>query len=315
MLGNKNNKLEEMTMEQAIKLFQGCPYEEQESLRCNQCPQYKRCLEKKKRRKKRKLKYILSKILPKLLIAIFAIAVVVILVICANSKENDDVTMTSTTSMQETSSTVDDSNEEPKTTVIEEPTEEDSPTEEAVMEEEEVPKEDSELKEEDDSKEDSNLEEDAVPEKMLSADGPGEVYYYNVSEEDKVLMAKLVWKEARGEPLKGKVAVAAVILNRYCYGEDRDFKRESIESVITQPGQFASIKNVTMADLDLVPECMEAVEAACKGWDPTRECFSQGALYFYAHDSVSGYQKEIRQGLKIMVIQNHSFHFNFEKVR
>ena len=297
-------------MKQAKKLFQGCPYEFQENLRCVECPKYKRCLEKKRARKKRRAKYVLSLVLPKLLIAIFAIAVVVILAICVTSAGNDNETKTSITSTEETSFTVDDSKEETKMTVSEE-----SPIVETIMEEEEVPKDDSELKEEGASKEEPDLIEDAVPEKKLSADGPGEVYYYNVSQEDKVLMAKLVWKEARGEPLKGKVAVAAVILNRYYYGEDRDFKRESIESVITQPSQFASVKNVTMADLDSVPECMEAVEAACKGWDPTRECFEQGALYFYAHNIVSGYQKEIRQGVKVMVIQNHSFHFNFEKVR
>jgi len=153
-----------------------------------------------------------------------------------------------------------------------------------------------------------------IPQAELSADGPSHNYYYNISKEEKVMIAKVVWAEARGECYEGKVAVAAVVLNRYFYGKGQGFNRESIEAVITQPYQFANISNVTNEKLSLYPECMSAVEDACKGWDPTREMFKEGALFFYAPTGVTGYQAEIREGIKFLAIGNHNFHYDFEKV-
>ena len=150
---------------------------------------------------------------------------------------------------------------------------------------------------------------------VLSADGPGDTYYYNISNEDKIIIAKTVFAEAGGECYEGKVAVAAVVLNRYRFDENPyDFDNDSISSVILQKNQFASIEDVTMQDLEENPDCMLAVEDACKGWDPTRKMFSDGALYFYAPAGVSGYQAEIREGIRVLVIGNHNFHYDFEKV-
>lgn len=163
----------------------------------------------------------------------------------------------------------------------------------------------------------SNIEKEdnvnSVEEATLSAEGPSDTYYYHISEEDRIIIAKVVWAEARGECFEGKVAVAAVILNRY-YSEERCFDRDSIFSVVTQRGQFANIKKVTMENLEKNPECIRAVEAACKGWDPTRAMFENGALYFYAPKGVSGYQAEIREGIRVYVIGNHNFHYDFNKV-
>lgn len=153
----------------------------------------------------------------------------------------------------------------------------------------------------------------SVEEATLSAEGPSDTYYYHISEEDRIIIAKAVWAEARGECFEGKVAVAAVILNRY-YSEERCFDRESIFSVVTQRGQFANIEKVTMENLEKNPECIRAVEAACKGWDPTRVMFENGALYFYAPKGVSGYQAEIREGIRVLAIGNHNFHYDFNKV-
>ena len=149
---------------------------------------------------------------------------------------------------------------------------------------------------------------------VLSATGPSKDYYYQISGEDKELIAKVVWAESRGECFEGKVAVAAVVLNRYFYGVGQGFDRKSIESVITQKNQFASISNVTEEKLESNPDCMRAVEAACKGWDPTRTMFPQGALFFYAPKGVTGYQAEIREGIRVLVIGNHNFHYDFDKV-
>lgn len=147
----------------------------------------------------------------------------------------------------------------------------------------------------------------------LSAEGPSEVYYYEVSDEEKLMMAKLVWAEARGESYEGKVAVAAVVLNRYRFNENPwDFDNDTIASVILQKNQFASISNVTMQDLQKYPDCMPAVEDACKGWDPTRATFEDGALYFYNPDKVSESEKNRREGLKMMTIGDHDFHYEYE---
>lgn len=155
----------------------------------------------------------------------------------------------------------------------------------------------------------------AKPKAELSAEGPSKVYYYDISEEEKIMIAKLVYQEARGESYEGKVAVAAVVLNRYRFDENPyDFKNDSISSVILQKNQFASIETVTMEKLENYPDCMKAVEDACKGWDPTRETFKDGALYFYNPKHVTGKQKEIREGIKFMAIGNHNFHYDFEKV-
>lgn len=148
----------------------------------------------------------------------------------------------------------------------------------------------------------------------LSAEGPSTTYYYNISEEEKVMIARVVWAEARGECYEGKVAVAAVVLNRYFYGDGQGFHRESIETIITQPYQFASISKATSDELAVNPDCMKAVEDACKGYDPTRKTFEDGALYFYNPKYVKGEEKEKREGIKIMVIGNHNFHYDFKKV-
>lgn len=146
----------------------------------------------------------------------------------------------------------------------------------------------------------------------ISAYEPGTSYYYELTSEDKKDIEKLLYREARGECYKGKVAVAAVVLNRY-YSDNPGFNHDSIHGVITQSGAFASISNVTQSMLDTVPDLAEAVEDACRGWDPTREVFEKGALFFYAPTEVKGYQKEVRDGITVMQIGGHNFHFDFNK--
>lgn len=158
-------------------------------------------------------------------------------------------------------------------------------------------------------------EQQQAPKPRISANGPGKVYYYNLSREEKIMIAKVVWAEARGECYEGKVAVAAVVLNRYRFDENKwDFTNDTIESLIFQKNQFASISNVTMQDLEKYPDCLKSVEDACKGYDPTRATFKDGALYFYDPGLLSEKAKKDREGIEIMTIGNHNFHVNFEKV-
>lgn len=148
---------------------------------------------------------------------------------------------------------------------------------------------------------------------QISADGPGEVYYYELSYEDKVYIAKAVYAESRGEIFEGQVSVAATVLNRYVSNDAR-FDRTSIYSIITQSGQYASISNVTMEDLENCPSCMQAVEAACKGWDPTRTVFEDGAKFFFNPDGdLSEEAREARTGIETYRIGSHLFHNDFNR--
>lgn len=133
--------------------------------------------------------------------------------------------------------------------------------------------------------------------------------YAELSAYDLKLMEKVVCAEAKGEPYEGKVAVAAVILNRYIFNE----KKISIEKLVTAKYQFADISNVTENMLSEYPDCKKAVEEAIKGNDPTRVKFPEGARYFYRPEWVSEYQKKIREGVPVLIIGHHHFHNDFNE--
>ena len=85
------------------------------------------------------------------------------------------------------------------------------------------------------------------------------------------LLAQVVCGEARGEPYEGKVAVAAVILNRV---EHPEFPN-TIAGVIYEPLAFQVVANGTINQkADEVS--LQAAYDALHGVDPTN-----GALYFY----------------------------------
>ncbi|KZE69529.1 cell wall hydrolase [Fictibacillus phosphorivorans] len=84
-------------------------------------------------------------------------------------------------------------------------------------------------------------------------------------------MARVVHGEARGESYIGKVAVAAVILNRL---DDPAFPNQ-IRNVIHQTNAFTAVHD---GQYDLQPNsyAYRAVMDAIKGWDPT-----YGSVYYY----------------------------------
>ncbi|KYD09865.1 spore cortex-lytic enzyme [Saccharococcus caldoxylosilyticus] len=91
------------------------------------------------------------------------------------------------------------------------------------------------------------------------------------SQNDIQLMANAVHGEARGEPYIGKVAVAAVILNRL---EHPSFP-DTVAGVIFQPGAFTAVAD---GQIWLTPDetSKKAVLDAINGWDPT-----DGAIYYF----------------------------------
>lgn len=112
---------------------------------------------------------------------------------------------------------------------------------------------------------------------------------------DHRLLSKLVYAEARGETYKGKVAVAAVVLNRV---RSSSFPN-TISGVIYQSGAFSCVSN---GSINCTPDssCIRAALEAMNGWDPTGGC-----LYFYNPRATS--DKWIRTRTIKTVIGNHSF--------
>ena len=92
---------------------------------------------------------------------------------------------------------------------------------------------------------------------------------YNESES--YMLARLIHGEARGEPYVGKVAVAAVVLNRV---KSAAFPN-TIAGVIFQAGAFDAVKD---GQYNLTPDAdsIRAAKDALNGWDPTGGC-----LYYF----------------------------------
>lgn len=98
-----------------------------------------------------------------------------------------------------------------------------------------------------------------------------------ISEKEKDLLARLVTAEAKGEPYKGKVAVAEVVLNRV---ESEQFPN-SIHQVIYQDKQFEPVEN-GMINKPAGQEAKKAVNEAL-----SNEGKDTDALYFFNPDQTS----------------------------
>lgn len=85
--------------------------------------------------------------------------------------------------------------------------------------------------------------------------------------DDVYLIARAIHGEARGEPYIGKVAVAAVILNRIKHPSFPN----TIAGVIYQPGAFTAVAD---GQINLQPDkdSIRAARDALNGWDPTYGC-------------------------------------------
>lgn len=77
--------------------------------------------------------------------------------------------------------------------------------------------------------------------------------------DERELLARMVWVEARGEPFEGQQAVAEVVLNRLVAGNFQS----SVESIIMAQGQFNSARFLDDAEPNQTQ--YEAVEHALKG--------------------------------------------------
>jgi N-acetylmuramoyl-L-alanine amidase len=93
----------------------------------------------------------------------------------------------------------------------------------------------------------------------------------NKNQADLNLLARVVHGEARGEPYKGKVAVAAVVLNRV---SSAGFPN-TVSGVVYQPRAFSIVDD---GQINLAPdsESLRAARDALNGYDPTSGC-----LFYY----------------------------------
>ena len=109
------------------------------------------------------------------------------------------------------------------------------------------------------------------------------------------LLARLVYGEARGEPYKGQVAVAAVVLNRV---KSSQFPN-SVSGVIYQSGAFSVVND---GQINLTPDetAIKAARDAMNGYDPTNGC-----LYYYNPAKTTNQWMLSKPVL--LVIGNHSF--------
>lgn len=117
----------------------------------------------------------------------------------------------------------------------------------------------------------------------------------STSNNDLYLLARCVYGEARGEPYTGKVAVAAVILNRV---KSSSFPN-TISGVIYQSGAFTAVDDGQI-NLGTNDECLRAAQDALNGWDPTYGC-----LYYYNPSTATN--KWIRSRPVVVTIGKHVF--------
>ncbi|MBQ7410778.1 MAG: spore cortex-lytic enzyme [Clostridia bacterium] len=109
------------------------------------------------------------------------------------------------------------------------------------------------------------------------------------------LLSKLVYAEARGEPYKGMVAVAATVLNRV---SDSRFPN-TIAGVIYQSGAYTCVDDGQI-NLEADSQAKKAAQDAINGWDPTSGC----VYYFNPDTATSGW---IWSRPQVMTIGKHIF--------
>ena len=140
-----------------------------------------------------------------------------------------------------------------------------------------------------------------------------------IASEDLQLLAKITYAEAGNQTLEQQLAVAATILNRV---ESESFPN-TIQEVISQKGQFSSVKGGTVmafgepvAFAEVPESCVQAAERALAGEDPTEELLRQeaiskglnpdeyasgGALFFYNPDYCGSSEIEMRNSIQVKV--------------
>ena len=109
------------------------------------------------------------------------------------------------------------------------------------------------------------------------------------------LLSKLVNAEARGEPYKGMVALAASVLNRVANSKFPN----TIAGVIYQSGAYTCVSDGQI-NLEGTAQSRKAAQDAINGWDPTSGCI----YYFNPNTATSSW---IWSRPQVMTIGKHIF--------
>lgn len=112
---------------------------------------------------------------------------------------------------------------------------------------------------------------------------------------DRYLLAKVIYAEARGESYTGQVAIGAVVLNRV---RDSRFPN-TVAGVVYQPWAFTAVND---GQINLEPNltAYQAADDALNGWDPT-----YGSVYYYNPKTATS--SWIRSTKYVTQIGNHIF--------
>lgn len=111
---------------------------------------------------------------------------------------------------------------------------------------------------------------------------------WELSEDDKYLLARMIMAEAESEPLEGQALVGLVILNRVKHPDFPD----TVEEVIFEPGQFTPVYNGRWDAVEPDTASWSAVGFISAGWDE-----SEGATYFESSANTSEWHEENLQYL------------------
>ncbi len=117
----------------------------------------------------------------------------------------------------------------------------------------------------------------------------------NYNSNDRYLLAKVIYAEARGESYTGQVAIGAVVLNRV---RDSRFPN-TVSGVIYQPWAFTAV-NDGQINLEPNQKAYQAADDALNGWDPTYGC-----VYYYNPSTATS--KWIYTTKKVTQIGKHIF--------
>lgn len=99
-----------------------------------------------------------------------------------------------------------------------------------------------------------------------------------IGEEERDLLAALIWHEAGNQDLYGKQLIAAVVFNRV---EDVRFPN-NVTDVIFQKGQFTTASELYKVASDVTDECYAAIDTECMERSDTE------ILYFNCNKNVYG---------------------------
>ena len=109
------------------------------------------------------------------------------------------------------------------------------------------------------------------------------------------LLSKLVYAEARGEPYKGQVAVAATVMNRVSSSKFPN----TIAGVIYQSGAYTCVSDGQI-NLEADSTAKKAAQDAINGWDPTSGC-----IYYFNPSTATS--KWIWSRPQVITIGKHIF--------